>query len=496
MRYLSSFILTVLLFGCAGETNVTQNLTELTVEQAHAGFENGSLTALQLTEHYLAEIKRLADLNAVIQINPDALEIAGKLDAEWQAGRQRGPLHGIPVLLKDNIDTHDKMPNTAGSVLLADHYPSKDAALVQQLRSAGAIILGKANLSEWANFRSNHSVSGWSGIGGQTRNPYDPTRSPCGSSAGSGVAVAANMTLLAVGTETDGSVICPAALNGIVGIKPTHGSVSGDGIIPLAHSQDIAGPMARTVADAVRLLETLRTTHSDYSMHLRQDGLQGKTLGIATNLKGYDPKTDKVFDQAVADLKKAGATIVECELPNRRAISNYEFEVLLYEFKNDIAQYLQASDLPHKTLADLIEANEQETERELVYFGQDIFLAAEAKGPLTDEAYLTALEASKRMAGPEGIDAALTACGADILIAPSTGPAWKIDTITGDHFSGGASMFPAVSGYPHITLPMGYVQDMPVGLSLIGARNAEATLIEAAFAFEHATGHRRSPNLK
>jgi Asp-tRNA(Asn)/Glu-tRNA(Gln) amidotransferase A subunit family amidase len=495
MKYLHLLFLSLILIGCAREATVTQDFTELTVEGIHSGFKDGSLSAVQLTEYYLAEIERQKDLGAVITLNPDAIEIAKSRDADWQAGNQKGTLHGVPVLLKDNIDTHDKMPNTGGSILFAENYPTEDAALVAQLREAGAIILGKANLSEWANFRSNHSISGWSAMAAQARNPYDPTRSPCGSSAGSGVAVAANLTALAVGTETDGSVICPSALNGIVGIKPTHGSVSGKGIIPLSHSQDIAGPMARTVTDAVRLLEMMRTNKADYSAHLKIDGLQGKTLGIATNLKGYDPKTDRVFAQAVADLTAAGARITECTLENRREVSNHEYEVLLYEFKSDMANYLATTKLPYRTLADLIAANEQEAERELVYFGQDIFLEADAKGELTDPAYLEALEASKRLSGPEGIDAAMAACGADIMIAPSTSPAWKIDTIAGDNFSGGASMYAAVSGYPHITLPMGYVQGMPVGLSLFGAKDSEALLIEAAYAFEQATLHRRAPHL-
>jgi len=480
------------------ETNTMQEpsaLQELSVAEIHARFQDQTLTATTLTSFYLDQIDQHQALGAVIIVNPEANQIAQALDAAWQKGEPRGPLHGIPVLLKDNIDTSDKMPNTAGSVLLAKNFPAQDATLVAQLRNAGAVILGKSNLSEWANFRSNHSISGWSGVGGQTRNPYDPSRSPCGSSAGSAVAVAANLTALAVGTETDGSVICPAALNGIVGIKPTHGTVCGAGIIPLSHSQDTAGPMARTVTDAVLMLEALRSDHKPFAEHLNINGLEDKTLGVVTNLMGYHPPTDLVFEQAVADLKAAGANITECTLPNLRAISKHEYEVLLYEFKANIAEYLAGTQLPYRTLKDLITANEKNADTELPFFGQDIFEAADAKGGLDEDTYKVALASSKRLAGPESIDAALAACGADILIAPSTSPAWKIDTIMGDHFSGGASMAAAVSGYPHMTLPMGFVAGMPVGLSLFSARDSEAELIEAAYAYEQATQHRSPPKL-
>lgn len=470
-------------------------MQELSVSEIHIRFQDQTLSATALTRFYIDQIEQHRALGAIIIINPDAERIARELDAAWQKGEQQGPLHGIPVLLKDNIDTSDDMPNTAGSVLLAKNFPDSDAPLVTQLRNAGAVILGKSNLSEWANFRSNHSISGWSGIGGQTRNPYDPSRSPCGSSAGSAVAVAANLTALAVGTETDGSVICPAALNGIVGIKPTHGTVSGAGIIPIAHSQDTAGPMARTVTDAVLMLEALRIDHKPFSKHLEVNGLEGKTLGIVTNLMGYHPQTDLIFQKAVADLKAAGASTTECTLPNQRAISKHEYEVLLYEFKADIAEYLAGTQLPYRTLKDLIAANKQSADTELSLFGQELFEAAEAKGGLDDEAYKVALKSSKHLAGPAGIDATLAACGADILIAPSTSPAWKIDTIMGDHFSGGASMAAAVSGYPHITLPMGFVAGMPVGLSLFSGRDSEAALIEAAYAYEQATRHRKPPKI-
>lgn len=504
MRALIGLLMLNLLVGCSQpveqnkerhNTQEPNTMQELSVAEIHSRFQDQTLSATVLTRFYLDQIEQHRALGAVITVNPDAERIAQELDAAWQKGEQRGPLHGIPVLLKDNIDTSDEMPNTAGSMLLAKNFPDRDATLVRQLRNAGAIILGKSNLSEWANFRSNHSISGWSGIGGQTRNPYDPSRSPCGSSAGSAVAVAANLTALAVGTETDGSIICPVALNGIVGIKPTHGTVSGDGIIPIAHSQDTAGPMARTMTDAVLMLETLRTDHKPFSEHLNANGLKGKTLGVVTNLMGYHPQTDLVFQQAVADLKAAGANITECNLPNLRAISKHEYEVLLYEFKTDIAEYLTGTQLPYRTLSDLIAANQQNADMELSLFDQDVFEAAEAKGSLDDEAYKVALESSKRLAGPEGIDATLAACGADILIAPSTSPAWKIDTIMGDHFTGGASMAAAVSGYPHITLPMGFVADMPVGLSLFSGRDSEAGLIEAAYAYEQATQHRRPPKI-
>jgi len=469
---------------------------ELNITDIHRQFKAGSLSVVELTRYYLEQIEVHHELGAVITVNPEAITIAESLDKTFSEDQSLSPLFGIPVLLKDNIDTQDKMPNTAGSLLLKAHFPTRDADIVSRLRKAGAVILGKANLSEWANFRSNHSVSGWSAMGGQTRNPYDTSRSPCGSSAGSAVAVTANLTALAVGTETDGSVVCPAALTGIVGIKPTHGTISSEGIIPIAHSQDIAGPMARNVTDAVSLLEVMRNETSNFSEHLRQDGLEGKTIGIVANQMGYHPNTDLVFHQAILDLAKAGAKITQCKLPHLKEISKLEYQVMLYEFKTDIANYLKTSSLPYSTLSDLIAANQTHAADEFPYFGQDLFVEAQSKGGLDDAEYKVALEASKRLSGPEGIDATLDACGADILIAPTMNPAWKIDTVMGDHATGGASMVPAVSGYPHITLPMGFVEGLPVGLSMFSRKDSESILIEAAYAYEQLTQHRRPPPLR
>tara|TARA_R110002072_G_scaffold46082_8_gene127943 strand:- start:6686 stop:8149 length:1464 start_codon:yes stop_codon:yes gene_type:complete len=487
-------------------------MQELSINDIHQRFSENQLTVAELTRYYLDQIKQQAQLGAVITVNPDAITIAEALDNALASGQAPTKLFGVPILIKDNIETLDQMPTTAGSLLLKNHFPACDAELVSQLRQAGAVILGKANLSEWANFRSNYSVSGWSAMGGQARNPYDTSRSPSGSSAGSAIAVAANLTMLAVGTETDGSVVCPAALNGVVGIKPTHGSISNKGIIPLAGSQDVAGPMARNVSDAVKLLESMRIKAVAKSRtgpiseplcdHLIADGLRGKTLGVVTNLMGYHPATDLVFARAVKDLESAGTKIVQGKLPNLREISKYEYQVLLYEFKTGIAQYLQdhasqnqaQSKLPYSTLADLIAANEKIADLELGDFGQDVFIEAQSKGTLHDEEYIKALEACKRLSGPKGIDATLAASGADILIAPTMSPAWKIDRIMGDHFTGGASMVPAVSGYPHITLPMGFVKNLPVGLSMFATKDSEAQLIEAAYAFEQATLHRRPPS--
>lgn len=468
-------------------------MQELSVADIHRQFKAGTLSVVELTQYYLEQIDEHRELAAVITVNPEAITIAESLDQTISETQSLGPLFGIPILLKDNIDTQDQMPTTAGSLLLKDHLPTRDADLVSKLRKAGALILGKANLSEWANFRSNYSVSGWSAMGGQTRNPYDTSRSPCGSSSGSAVAVAANLTALAVGTETDGSVVCPAALTGIVGIKPTHGTVSNEGIIPIAHSQDIAGPMARNVTDAVHLLEAMRIEPAKFSEHLRSDGLQGKTIAIVANQMGYHPNTDLVFHQAILDLQTAGARITQCKLPQLREISKHEYQVMLYEFKAGIAKYLKNSSLPYSTLSDLIAANQTHAADEFPYFGQDIFVEAESKGGLDDAEYQIALAASKRLSGPEGIDASLDACGADILIAPTMNPAWKIDTVMGDHVTGGASTAPAVSGYPHITLPMGFVEGLPVGLSMFSRENSESILIEAAYAYEQATQHRRPP---
>lgn len=473
----------------------------------------GELSAAQLVRYYQHRIDALdrdgPALRAVLEINPDALQIAEELDRERAASGPRGPLHGIPVLLKANIDTGDRMFTSAGSLALAEHRPPDDAFLVHRLREAGAIILGKANLSEWANFRSSSSSSGWSSLGGQTRNPYDTARTPCGSSSGSAVAVAAGMAALAVGTETDGSIICPAGINGIVGIKPTVGLVSRDGIIPIAHSQDTAGPMAGNVRDAALLLNVLAAQDprdpasdarssrvTDYTAHLSADGLQGKRIGVLRTHSGAgrDARIDSIVEQSMNVLKAGGAAIVDPVEIDTSGASDAEYQVLLYEFKADLNEYLRASGAGFGSLREIIEFNDEHAGTVMPIFGQDIFLEAESKGPLSEEAYLTALADSKRIVR-EGIDAALREHRLDALIAPSNGPAWMIDHINGDNFSVGSSSFAAISGYAAITVPAGFIAGMPIGLSFIGGAYSEKQLIEIAYAFEQASAVRRPPAL-
>ena len=477
---------------------------------------DGTLSSHALTQAYLSRIAAIDDagpmLNAVIETNPDALKDADALDAERKAGKLRGPLHGIPVLLKDNIDAMP-MVNSAGSLALADNRPTRDAFLVQRLRAAGAVILGKTNLSEWANMRSTHSSSGWSGLGGQTRNPYILDRNPCGSSAGTGSAIASNLASVGIGTETDGSVICPAAMTGLVGIKPTLGLVSRSGIIPLAHSQDTAGPMTRTVADAAALLTVMAGSDpvdaataaagahaTDYTQSLKPGSLAGKRIGVVRKLAGMEPNADRVLEQSIAVLKAQGAIIIDpVDVPNVDKLGNDEFTVLLYELKHDLAQYLAGANVAPKTLADLIAFNKAHADQEMPWFGQELFESAQAKGPLTDKVYLDALAKSKRMAGPEGIDAAMQAQHLDALLAPSWGPAYPTDPILGDHVVsgdptvGGASQLSAVAGYPSITVPAGNVHGLPVGIVFMGRAWSEPTLIEIAYGFEQATKSRKPP---
>ncbi len=485
-------------------------LSELNWSQANAKLQAGEITSEQLVRYYLQRIElvdnRENSTNAVSQISPTALKVAMELDKERAEKGPRSPIHGMPVLLKDNIDTGDGMSNSAGSLALKNNFPNEDAFLVQRLKDAGAIILGKTNLSEWANFRSSRSSSGWSGMYGQTRNPYDLTRSPCGSSSGSGVAVAADFTLLAVGTETDGSVTCPSSVNGIVGIKPTLGLVSRNGIIPISHSQDTAGPMARSVAGAVALLQAMVSFDDndkqaikadvDYLSHLKADGLKGKRIGVVRELSGYHADVDAVFEKQIELLKSAGAEIIDkVELPDRRKWGSLEYQILIYEFKPDLEQYLAstAEGVP-KTLEQLIEFNKQHADDEMPYFGQEIFLQA-LKPSLSEQEYVEKQAQLKKMSGPDGIDAALKQHDLDMLIAPSNQGAWKIDHLTGDHFLGAASGPAAISGYPHITVPMGYVQGMPVGLSFFGTKLSEPVLIEAAYHFEQISKARKAPSL-
>ncbi|MBA6262247.1 amidase [Colwellia sp. Bg11-12] len=493
--------------------NVSAEINEsTTIHDIHQQMQSKQLTSEQLVQFYLKRIEAFDDkgmkLNSVVQLNENALQQAKALDRYFIENGFKGSLHGIPILLKDNVDTTDGMANTAGSVALAKNFPEDDAFLVKQLKEAGAIILGKTNLSEWANFRSTASSSGWSGLYGQSRNPYDITTSPCGSSSGSGIAAAANFATVTIGTETDGSVTCPAAINGIVGIKPTLGTVSRDGIIPIAHSQDTAGPMAKNVTDAVILLSAMVkadkddqdvvSSNIDYLSHLKLDGVKGKRIGIARNLMGYHKGLDKVFSQAVLDLKKQGAVIVDnVNFENKAQWGDAEFEVLLYEFKDELNKYLAKTALGiPKSLSELIEFNIKNANVEMKYFGQEIFLMAQAKGSITEKNYLEALEKAKRLTQEEGIDALLEKHNLDMIIAPTTGPAWKTDWINGDHYLGAASSAAAISGYPHITIPMGYVHGLPVGLSMFSGKLKEGTLIEAAFGYEQATKHRVAPKLQ
>jgi amidase len=488
-------------------------LDEVTVADLQKRMASGETSARRLAEAYLGRVAALdrqgPELRSVIEANPEALAIADALDAEREAKGPRGPLHGIPVLVKDNVDTADRMTTTAGSLALQGSTPPRDSHVAARLRGAGAVILGKANLSEWANFRSTRSVSGWSARGGQCRNPYALDRNPCGSSSGSGVAVSANLAPLAVGTETDGSIVCPATNCGIVGIKPTVGLVSRAGIIPISATQDTAGPMARTVADAAVLLQALAgadprdpaTSRApagapDYGKALNPDGLRGARIGVARNMAGFHPDTDRLFDEALAEIKRRGAEVVDpADVPNVKELEKPELEVLLYEFKAGLNAYLASlgPKAPVKTLAEAIAFNDRNRNREMPFFGQEIFLKAEEKGPLTTPAYREALEKCGRLSRAEGLDAVLDKNRLDALVAPTGAPAWVIDPVDGDHFVGGNSTPAAVAGYPAVTVPMGFVFGLPVGLSFIGRAWSEAVLVRLAFAFEQAARHRRPP---
>jgi len=483
--------------------------------------ETGQDTSRTLVGKYLARIQAVdrsgPELKSVLEINPDANAIADALDAERKAGRVRGPLHGIPILIKDNIATHDRMMTTAGSLALAGSPAPKDAFIVERLRAAGVVILGKTNLSEWANFRSTHSSSGWSGRGGQTRNPYALDRNPSGSSSGSGAAIAANLAAVAVGTETDGSIVSPANVNSLVGIKPTLGLVSRTGIVPIAHSQDTAGPMARTVADAALLLAAMSGTDPldtatkpadprgtrDYSRSLVRDGLRGARIGVVRNrLFGYSAGADALAEAAIADLKREGAVIVDpAPIPTLGQFDDSELDVLFYEFKADLNTYLAslgASTLgtTPRSLKDLIAFNDAHKDEELRYFGQEIMLTAQGKGPLTDATYRAELARNHLLSRTQGIDLTMAKYTLDALIAPTGGPAWITDHVNGDGGTAsapGPSTVTSVAGYPHITVPMGFVRGLPVGLSFFGRAWSEPTLIKLAYAYEQATKHRRPP---
>src|SRR5689334_681296 len=489
-------------------------LDELTIADLQQGLQSGKYTSRQLVEKYSDRIndvdRKGPALHSVIEMNPDAEQIAVALDRERKEKGPRGPLHGVPVLIKDNIDTRDRMMTTAGSLALVGAKPQRDAFVAQRLREAGAIILGKTNLSEWANFRSNKSSSGWSGRGGQTKNPYVLERNPCGSSSGSGAAVAANLCTVAVGTETDGSVVCPSSANSLVGIKPTIGLVSRAGIIPIAHSQDTAGPMARTVTDAAILLAALTgidsrdeatnasrgKTVTDYTQFLDKDGLRGMRLGVARKHFGFNERVDKLMTDLLAEMKRFGAVLVDpADISTTGKFDDSEFEVLLFEFKADLNAYLTGlgASAVHHSLKDLIGFNESHKDREMMYFGQDILEKAQAKGPLTDPKYLAALRKNHLLTRTQGIDFIMKKHRLDALIAPTGGPPWPTDWVNGDHFTGGYSSASAVAGYPHVTVPAGYVYGLPVGISFFGGAFSEPKLIKIAYAFEQATKARRAP---
>jgi amidase len=494
------------------------DLEEATIANLQVRMTSGQDTARSLVEKYTARIAQLdrqgPALRSVIELNPDAISIADERDAERKQKGARGPLHGIPILIKDNIATADRMTTTAGSLALEGVRAPRDAFLVARLRDAGAVILGKTNLSEWANFRSTHSTSGWSARGGQTRNPYALDRNPCGSSSGSGAAVAANLAAAAIGTETDGSIVCPAHSTSLVGFKPTLGLVSRTGIVPIAHSQDTAGPMTRTVEDAAAILSVLdgadpddpptteAASHSsrDYLAALDPKGLQGMRIGIVRDkLFGYSPQADRLAEAAIADMKKLGAVVVDpANIPTLGSFDASELEVLLHEFKADLNKYLSwlGPGARVHTLTDIIAFNTANREQELKYFGQELMEMADAKGPLTSEAYRKALTTNRRQAGALGIDAVMTKHQLDALIAPTFGLPWLTDLVAGDVFPAGASSpsaVAAVAGYPHITVPMGYFRGLPLGLSILGRAWSEPTLLKIAYAYEQATKHRKPP---
>ena len=486
--------------------------TERSITQIEADLAAGRTTSVDLVKAYTARIKALnPKLRAVIVINPDALAAARAADADRAAAKSLGPLAGVPILLKDNIETADPMATTAGSLALKDNFSGRDAPVAARLRAAGAIILGKTNLSEWANIRSNRSISGWSGVGGQTRNPYALDRSPCGSSAGSGSAAAASLAAAAVGTETDGSVTCPSAIAGLVGLKPTVGLVSRTHIVPISHTQDTAGPMTRDVMDAAAMLNVMAgadpadpatteadTHKSDYLEALNPDALKGVRIGVMRFAAGFNPETDAVFERALASLTAAGAILVDVPEPTgRKQIGALEHLILMTELRSDLNAYLATTSpekVPARTLADVIAFNKAHADQEMPLFGQEQFEVAEQTKGLDDPAYLKAKADAHRLAGPEGIDAMLAGAKVEALIAPTTGPSWLIDPVLRDRpGGGGAGSLAAVAGYPHLTVPMGRVDGLPVGLSFIGPAWSEGRLLSLGYAFEQATHARRPP---
>ena len=493
-------------------------LDEITLIELQDGLKSGKFTARFLVEKYWARVSDIdmrtdngrPALNSVIEMNPDALSTADILDKERKAGKLRGPLHGIPVLIKDNIATGDRMMTTAGSLALVGAKAPKDSFVAQKLRAAGAIILGKTNLSEWANIRSSHSTSGWSGRGGLTKNPYALDRNPCGSSSGTGAGISANLAAAGVGTETDGSIVCPSSSNGLVGIKPTVGLISRAGIIPISHTQDTPGPMCRTVRDAAILLGALTGVDSDdeataasagksqidYAQYCDPAALKGARIGVARKYFGFNDVVDAIMEQSLDVMKKQGATLIDpADIATFGKFDDTELVVFLYELKADLNAYLArlGPGAPVRTLKDIIDFNERNREKEMPYFGQDLFIKAQAKGPLTEKEYLDALAKNNQLARTEGIDALMDKHQLDAIVAPTGSPAWLTDLVNGDHVAGGSSNAAAVAGYPNINVTAGFIFGLPVGISFFGRAWSEPTLIKIAYAFEQATKARKPP---
>ncbi len=488
-------------------------LDEITIDDLQKAFESGQHTARSVTEKYLARIHEIDKsgpmLNAIIELNPDALEIAEGLDRERKSKGVRGPLHGVPILIKDNIDTGDRMQTTAGSLALVGSPALRDAFVAAQLRKAGAVILGKTNLSEWANIRSSHSTSGWSGRGGLTRNPYALDRNPCGSSSGTGAGVSANLCVAGVGTETDGSVVCPSSANGLAGLKPTVGLVSRSGIVPISHTQDTAGPMARTVRDVAILLSAMagadaqdfatansqRQQAPDYTKFLDPEGLKGARLGVVRKYCGFNDAVDRLMDTLIGEMKRAGAEIVDpADIPTIGKFDDSELTVFYYELKADLAAYLaRRGNSSIKSLNDVIDFNDRNRDREMPYFGQDLFLKADQKAGLDSKEYLDALALNRRLSRAEGIDFVMDQFKLDALFAPTGGPAWVTDLINGDHSAGGSSNAAAVAGYPNINVVGGSLWGLPVGISFFGRAWSEPTLLKIAYSFEQMTKARQKP---
>jgi amidase len=521
IHFLSTIILTILILSsCKSRENkpvVSEKpssswLEEMTIKDLQQGYKDGKYSVSEVVSAYLSRIEEIdrngPALNSIIVINPDALQIAGELDKEKADGKIRGPLFGVPIVLKDNIDTHDKMPTTAGATILRSSFPIADSPVAKKLREAGAVIIAKSNLSEWANFRGNSSTSGWSGVGGQTKNPYVLDRNPCGSSSGSGVAVSANLCMIAIGTETNGSIVCPSNNNGIVGIKPTVGLLSRRGIIPISYTQDTPGPMARTVEDAAICLGALtgidqqdpKTIDSDgkfltdYSASLKKDGLMGKRIGLIKNSGGFSAKVDDLMRQAISDITAQGAVVIEVEAPKGSAYEDASYEVMLYEFKDGLNKYFNGlgNNAPVKNITELIEFNKSD-EIELRYFDQAILEQADKKGDLSSPDYKKSLEKMQKANRKNGIDSLMNSNRLDALIAPTGSPAWKTDLLLGDHYIGGSSSLAAISGYPAISVPLGFVENLPVGITFFGRAWSEPLLIEIAYSYEQSTKHRKAP---